>query len=685
MTAAVDLKSGDDLTSTLASSFAYDKSVSATIKAAAIKKLKLWQDEGLLSVAPSGEVEIKEGKLERGEVAGILTVAAGESVNVTTDGRLALSNGKIAVGFGAKLHHVLENTALDKTAIDTGASWKLVEGHSEVGVDVEALVGDKCVTAKGAIRPLPNNQRALDFALGASGLGAKLDTNAALVLDQGRLRSWSLTTSLVSTSPSTQGAGLTGMFAVSDAETAGALVAQWERDGKKSQLGVGLNATTVVYVPGPEEVERRAATQRGGVWALRALKTTVSGNGGAQVQLGVLPVSVGFGVGGSKETEIRAISLHPNEADAKSLGRITRLRWPERVDDVDAMLDNEQIERRGDLTFGVSGDVNVGYAAGPVTFGLRGDVYYQVSGNASMSVRRLPGNRFALQIRRGSGSLRGASVGLKAALTGMPNIGGFGDKLKPVVGSLAQVGFTKSWDALREDDTAFEIEFDRSNPIAEQALAQALKLDFSVALAWADYLDSGVSMRSRVTSSLTGNIVDTKAQLGPISSNTVKAWVDRFEEVVTGSTIASTEVKTRYLSGDSWWRWPWEPKKQSESNLIVVSNAKSKRLATPAGLRTAAEVGLVRPPARTELTTELTNAEVYYGFRLNVEDELTSRKDKQRYPGLVLAALERWGMSQAAPSIRDLTELELAGLAPAAHKRYWLLGDDTYKASVAQF
>ncbi len=302
---------GKDVTSSLKASYTKDGPVDSEIKVAAFKQLKKLGDNGAIGINADGTVDIKDGKIDRAEVSSLLSVIAGQEVNLTTGGQMVYADGKVDTTFQTNLKAAWDNTTVNGT---------VTVNDGKVTGQISALFGPAAAVQGGATLAVTGvDSGRLDVKLQRTGKATTIDDTGSLVLDHGKISSASLTTNLMSTGTDKNNLSLNGVVTVGSDAAAANLKAQMTAGDLTGALGVGVSSAVTIYTPDPKDTVRQAIAARGGVFAARKVTVDASANLALATTVNVdgVQVGLGFNTDAEKKTEIDLLTVHPNLADAK--------------------------------------------------------------------------------------------------------------------------------------------------------------------------------------------------------------------------------------------------------------------------------------------------------------------------------------------------------------------------------
>ncbi|MBI5544487.1 MAG: hypothetical protein HY901_11390, partial [Deltaproteobacteria bacterium] len=618
-----------------------DHQVQSTLSLAAFKRLKELGADGGINVSSTGQIQVTDHHIDRAEVGALLSVVAGKKVNLDSGGNIAYADGKLDPSFTSKLSSAWGNTSLDATG-----TVHLVEGKPEVNAAVSALFGTEALKAGGTLE-LKGDAARLNLQLAKTVGAGKVDASGALVLEKGKLGA-NLSTNLVTSGDDPKAMGLTGSIVITDSQRSAQLEGKIKAGLFDAALGVGTSSSVERYRPTARDSRRKAVEDQGGVWSKRVASYHADARigGGGTILVGSVPVTLGFGVDGSKEREVRTLTVHPSEQDALALGSFCAIRPPTDAATILAMRPYEQYSESGRQALGFKGSVSAGYQVSGAALTAGGEVYYQVTSDISRDIERLDGDKVRVRFRRMSGDTDVKAISMNAGLRA-PHLTGseeLDQKVAPLVEQIAQAGVRASWEKTEEKAASFDFTLDLGKPHARQALERLLKNDLSLAQACADSADSGVSLNASVNTDFQATSTKTDINAGPLDRSSLSRWVDKQKQSFSQGKYSIAGVRQAEVSNDPF--LPWRPTTNSLIKFVHETRVQvSGKL--PEGDVSAASTWLREPTTAPVENPTLANSRTLLGVRFALSDSKTSVADLSRNLKVAIGASQAVGMTEA--------------------------------------
>ncbi|MBI5507646.1 MAG: hypothetical protein HY903_02720 [Deltaproteobacteria bacterium] len=621
----------------------------ASVGLAAFKRLKVLEAGGSVALTPDGKITIKDGKLDRAELSLLVATIFGERASLDTQGRVVFAGGKTDLTLSAKLA-----TAVAGTRLDASGTLRLAGGAPEATVAVNGLFPGIGAKAGATLAIKGADEVKVGLKLSALGAGTRVSGDGTLSFGPRAVEA-GLTTNLVVGASDDSALALGGLVTVADGRRAAELNAKLHAGLLSGAVGIGTESAVELYRPTAADAGRQAIAKAGGFWSLRTASFDAKGEVGvgATVMLGAVPLTLGFGANGTTRREVRALTIHPTEADATEQARFTVLRPPQSVAAVLAMQPFEMISEAGTQALGFRGQLAVGIAQGAARLAAGGELYYQTTGELSRDIERLAQSRVRVRFRRGAGKLDvkalSASVGLQGP--GVAGASTIGQQLAPTLQQVAEVGLRLSFERLNQGDSCFDFTFDLSTPQGALAFSHALANELGEAQHWAEYEGSGVQLNAAVDTHLAARTRTAALSLGPLQGLDVDRLADKVSKTLTPGNVVFGDAVERDSFSKS--ILPWKPSERVTVKFVRETEAR-KVSAAPA-VPAAATVGplAVRRLAPPTPGQAASRARSLLGVRVRLEDKMTSLDDLQR------------GYLQ-----RTVTLLRLLGASAADYERF---------------
>ncbi len=258
----------------------------------ALTRLKQLGQNGAITFNPDATVTIKDDKIDRAEVSGLLSVIANKQVTVGAGGDLVYQDGKLDPTFSSNL-----KAAWDNTTLTANATLKIVDGAPpQVTGQISALFNGADVKGGATLNITGADSGQLNLKLTQIG-AQKIDATGSLVLDKGKLTGAGLTTNLVTQGKTPADVSLTGLLSITDTSAQASLKATLGIGPLSAAFGI-TGATSVTRSTRLRRPTRSASpiTQKGGVWAENTASYDLSGSGGISgtVMIGAVPLTLGI-------------------------------------------------------------------------------------------------------------------------------------------------------------------------------------------------------------------------------------------------------------------------------------------------------------------------------------------------------------------------------------------------------
>jgi hypothetical protein len=651
--------------------------VDATVDLAAFKRLKDLGQGGGIDVQADGSVVIKDNHIDRAEVSALLSAMAGKDVNLSATGKLIYADGKVDPQFGANF-----KAAWDNTTLDAAGTVTVVDGKPEVNAHISALFGGANVKGGASLDITGADSGQLNFKLQKMGGNTQLDTTGSLAIDHGRITGAGLTTNLVTQGATPADVSLGGFISVSDGKLAGNLKAQVNAGIISGGIGVGGSSQVSIYTAGPDDPNRLAVQQKGGVWSERDATFDVSANGGvnATVLVGAVPITLGFSADGDVKREVHTLSIHASKEDALAQSPLTVVHAPTTVDQVLAMRPFEQYSDSGKQSIGMGGNAAVGFGVGPAQLKAGGSVYYQLTGNLSRDIERLDGNKVRIRFKKGEGdaNVKALSANVGLDMGKVLDASALADKAAPILSQVAQAGISAKLQTMKEHDTVFDATIDVSTPYGRSALQHLLTGEMTEAEYWAGYQDSGVVLNTEMDMNLSAQTRSMDLNIGPLTKQNLSRWLDDQQRSVSANDFTFTQAVDDVHSKTPF--FPWNPNTRSDVRFVHETKVVNAHALPEIGDLSTTQTMHVHIPEPEEMRPPtLDDSAAMLGLRFRLETKKTSQVTAEKNIDSALAIMKAMGFQRGEfgdiGPMRDAVE---GPIAPDKSGIFLGLGDQRF-------
>jgi hypothetical protein len=636
---SLDAVVGKNFSASLKSSWQKDGPVDTEIKVAAFNRLKQLGGDGGIDISPSGDVSIKDGKIDRAEVAALLSVVSGKDLNLSTSGKVVYADGKVDTAFAANLAAVWHGTDVKgAVTVDDGK----LKGN------VSAVFGDGAKVKGGAQLEVDGvDQQRLTAKL--QGKGGTDIVDGALQLDHGKISSASLTTNLVSGGTDKNNVALDGVLTVGSDAAAASLKAQMKAGALGGALGVGVASASSIYHPTDKDPLRKAIADKGGVWAERKITFDANANLNAGTTVNVDGIQVGLGIkaDAEKKREIDLLTLHPSEADAKAQSPLTVVHVPKTAADFKQMLKvGEQYSDSGVRTIGVGGDVSVGVGAGPVAGTVSGSAYYQLTADMRRDVMRDSEDKFTVRYAFNGGKVDvktvAASLGVDAGklLGGLKGpAGDLGQKAAPMIDQLAKIGISAKMEKTEKGGMVLVAHYDTSNPAAASAFEHMISEEQNATQLAAQTRTSGVTVDKLEATDIKATTKDKAFNLSVLNWDSMSRALDAKKQSWKPGDFVSVEAADQLNDKKT----P-NTEKRFDTRLIHQTTVKCETpLSADDTITTHGELKVHVPTLTEKGEATLDDSTAMLSMRMSLGDKKTGEKDTLAYLDQMISGMQAMG------------------------------------------
>jgi hypothetical protein len=396
-------------------------------------------------------------------------------------------------------------------------------------------------------------------------------------------------------------------------------------DSAHGALGTFAGASRMAKVYTPEEMdqERRLATPPGGAWSERKTSVVIAADVSHTVQVGSLPVALGFRAAGSKTAEVHTLTLHDKAADADKQAMV---RMPTVVEDILAMRPYEQTSDMGERTVGLGGSAAIGYSVGPAILRAGGEIFVKATGNIARDIERLPNDVARVRYRRLDGQTRiatlAATVGLDATKVLPP--GALTENAASFVEKVAQAGISASWEKLKQNEAVFDVTIDLKTEGGRVAMKSVLQDDLSKAQLLAGFSDGGVRVNSTVNTTINAKSKTVRASVPGLQYQNQTTLLEKARTEYTPEQYTFTDAVDRTQVKDGFFSWSAE-----RTTDIRMVHETRKALNADQRKQVAAGATILAPAPAIDVKASVDDSTAVLGVRFSITDEKTSLKDLQ--------------------------------------------------------